>query len=186
VDGEQVPYLVSRTFCLSWFYTFPFHSEINIWSQCNWMTYWSKNQGNLYFSHWSNPSTCTMALGLAQPLTEMSTESLPGGKGWPVCKGWLHHHHLLADCLENVGTSTSHSPMGLHGPLQGQLYVFLTVGEYICRFSTRAMSYPQRCFRQIYYYYYYRYDLIHGSIHSMHWRGTSHTASGTQRNTFNQ
>jgi hypothetical protein len=36
-------------------------------------------------------------------------------KGWPV-RG--------ADCLENVGTSTSHNPMGLHGLLQGQLYLF--------------------------------------------------------------
>jgi hypothetical protein len=28
-----------------------------------------------------NPSSCTMALGLTQPLTEMSTKNLPGGKG---------------------------------------------------------------------------------------------------------
>jgi hypothetical protein len=27
-----------------------------------------------------------MALGLTQPLTEMSTRNLPGGKGWPVYK----------------------------------------------------------------------------------------------------
>jgi hypothetical protein len=26
--------------------------------------------------------------------------------------------HLWADCLENVGTSTSHNLMGLHGLLQ--------------------------------------------------------------------
>jgi hypothetical protein len=31
--------------------------------------------------------------------------------------GWQPHHHLWADCLENVGTSTSHNPMGLHGLL---------------------------------------------------------------------
>jgi hypothetical protein len=28
----------------------------------------------------------TMALGSTQPLTEMSTRNLPGGKGWPVRK----------------------------------------------------------------------------------------------------
>jgi hypothetical protein len=28
-----------------------------------------------------NPSSCTMALGSTQPLTEMSTRNLPGGKG---------------------------------------------------------------------------------------------------------
>jgi hypothetical protein len=31
-----------------------------------------------------NPSSCTMALGLTQPLTEMSTRNLPGGKKRPA------------------------------------------------------------------------------------------------------
>jgi hypothetical protein len=35
-----------------------------------------------------NLSSCTMALGSTQPLTEMSTRNIPGGggggKGWPV------------------------------------------------------------------------------------------------------
>jgi hypothetical protein len=29
---------------------------------------------------------------------------------------------IWADCLEDVGASTSHIPMGLHGLLQGWLY----------------------------------------------------------------
>jgi hypothetical protein len=33
-----------------------------------------------------NPSSRTMALGSTQPLTEMSTRNLPGGKGWPTRK----------------------------------------------------------------------------------------------------
>jgi hypothetical protein len=33
------------------------------------------------FFSWLNPSSCTVALGLTQPLTEMSTRNLPGGKG---------------------------------------------------------------------------------------------------------
>jgi hypothetical protein len=33
-----------------------------------------------------NPSSRTMALGLTQPLTEMSTRKLPGGKGQPAHK----------------------------------------------------------------------------------------------------
>jgi hypothetical protein len=33
-----------------------------------------------------NPSSRTMAQGLAQPLTEMSTRKLPGGKGRPARK----------------------------------------------------------------------------------------------------
>jgi hypothetical protein len=34
---------------------------------------------------------------------------------------------LLAECLENVGASTSHSPIGLHGPLQGMALPFHAV-----------------------------------------------------------
>jgi hypothetical protein len=50
-----------------------------------------------------------MALGSTQPLTEISTRNLPGGKGQPA-RG--------ADNLENVGASTFHNSMGLHGLLQ--------------------------------------------------------------------
>jgi hypothetical protein len=55
-----------------------------------------------------------MALGPTQPLTEMSTRNLPRGKGRPA-----RGANNLTDCLENVGASTSHNPMGLHGLLQG-------------------------------------------------------------------
>jgi hypothetical protein len=34
-----------------------------------------------FFSNFPNPSGRTMALGSTQPLTEMSTRTLPGGKG---------------------------------------------------------------------------------------------------------
>jgi hypothetical protein len=47
-----------------------------------------------------------MALGLTQPLTEMSTSNLPGGKGQTAHK---------ADNL----TAMSHNPMGPHSLLQG-------------------------------------------------------------------
>jgi hypothetical protein len=36
------------------------------------------------FFYSPNPSSCTMSLGSTQPLTEMSTWNLPGGKGWPA------------------------------------------------------------------------------------------------------
>jgi hypothetical protein len=58
-----------------------------------------------------------MALGSTQPLTEMSTRNFPGGKGRPALKA--DNLTALCECLENVGASTSHSPMGLHGLLQG-------------------------------------------------------------------
>jgi hypothetical protein len=38
------------------------------------------------FFNWPNASSCTMALGLTQPLTEMSTRILPGHKGQLMSK----------------------------------------------------------------------------------------------------
>jgi hypothetical protein len=64
-----------------------------------------------------------MALGSTQPLTEMSTRKLSGGKRRPARRAQKPHRHLWADCLENVGASTSQNPMGLHGLLQGQFYL---------------------------------------------------------------
>jgi hypothetical protein len=45
-----------------------------------------------------NPSSCTMALGLTQPLTEMSTRNFPGGKKRPV----LRADNLAALYEQNV------------------------------------------------------------------------------------
>jgi hypothetical protein len=45
-----------------------------------------------------NPSSCTMALGLTQPLTEMSTRNFPGGKKWLVHRA----DNLAAICEPNV------------------------------------------------------------------------------------
>jgi hypothetical protein len=67
----------------------------------------------IVFFNWTNPSCRTMAFESTRPLAEMSTRNLPGCKGRPA------YRHLWADCLENVGASMSHNPMGLHGLLQG-------------------------------------------------------------------
>jgi hypothetical protein len=56
-----------------------------------------------------------MVLGSTQPLTEMSTMDLPGGKGRPESRA----DNCIAICLENVGASTSHNSMSLHNLLQG-------------------------------------------------------------------
>jgi hypothetical protein len=40
----------------------------------------------IQFLNCPNPSSSTIALGSTQPLTEMSTVNLPGGKGQPACK----------------------------------------------------------------------------------------------------
>jgi hypothetical protein len=59
-----------------------------------------------------------MTLGSTQPLTEMSTTNLPEGKGRPEPKA-DNLTAICVNCLENVGASTSHNSMGLHGVLQG-------------------------------------------------------------------
>jgi hypothetical protein len=38
------------------------------------------------FFNGPNPSSRTVALWSAQPLTEISTRNRPGGIGWPTCK----------------------------------------------------------------------------------------------------
>jgi hypothetical protein len=59
-----------------------------------------------------------MALGSTQPLTEVSTRDFCGGKEQPARKA-DNLTATSADCLENVGASTSHNPMGLCYLLQG-------------------------------------------------------------------
>jgi hypothetical protein len=39
------------------------------------------------FLNWPNPASRTMFLGSTQPVTEMSTRNLPGGKWRPARKG---------------------------------------------------------------------------------------------------
>jgi hypothetical protein len=65
------------------------------------------------------PATLSVAVESTYPLTEMSAGTLPECKWRPVgAWGWQPHRHLWADCLENVGASTSHSSMGTFGLLQ--------------------------------------------------------------------
>ena len=59
---------------------------------CSWLRHWATSQkvtGSIPDSvigifHWHNPSGCIMALGLTQPLSEMSTRNISFGGG---CKG---------------------------------------------------------------------------------------------------
>jgi hypothetical protein len=66
-----------------------------------------------------------MATGSTQPLTEMSTRNLPEGKGRLELRLTTLPPSVSRLPRENVGASTSHNPMGLHGLLQGQLYLYL-------------------------------------------------------------
>jgi hypothetical protein len=48
--------------------------------------------------NWPNPSSRTVALGSTQPITEMNTRNLPGGKGRPARKA----DNLTAICEPTV------------------------------------------------------------------------------------
>jgi hypothetical protein len=60
-----------------------------------------------------------MALGSTQPLTEMTTMTLSGGKGCPARKADNLTAISEPTVKKNVGASTSHNLMGLNGLLQG-------------------------------------------------------------------
>jgi hypothetical protein len=94
----------------------------------------------LNFFNVPNPSSPTITLEVTDPLTEMSTRNLRGGLNRVGAYGWQLHRYLWADCLENVGSSTSHNPMGLHDLLQGYLY-FLKLKLHILTRSVTTQSY---------------------------------------------
>jgi hypothetical protein len=79
---------------------------------------------NIEFFNWPNPSSRTMALWSTQLLIEMSTTNIPGANGRPALKA-----DFTAICeptvWKNVGASTSHNLMGLHGLFQGQFFFFV-------------------------------------------------------------
>jgi hypothetical protein len=65
------------------------------------------------FFNLSNPSGRTMALGSTQPLTQMRTRNLPGGKSGRRV-GLTTLPPSMNRMSENVGASTFLSPKGLH------------------------------------------------------------------------
>jgi hypothetical protein len=78
---------------------------------------------SLDFFKLPNPSSGTMALGSTQHLTEMSTRNLPGGKEPSELKA----DSLTAICepiVYKMWEPRLLSPVGLHGLLQGELYIF--------------------------------------------------------------
>jgi hypothetical protein len=100
-----------------------FNSLLAHYATSWWVT--GSNPDEVDFFNLPNPTSHTMALGSTQPLTEMSTRNIPGGKGWLARKADNLTVICELICLENVGASTSHNPMGLHGLLQGYLYLYL-------------------------------------------------------------
>ena len=85
------------------------------------------------WGHWYSSVTESFrhhyGLVSTQPLTEMSTLHLPGGRGGGGgrCVGLTTLPLLCADDLKVLGTSTSWIPMGLCRPVLGELQFFTFV-----------------------------------------------------------
>jgi len=72
--------------------------------------------------HWHNSSGRTAALGLTQPLAEISTRNISWGVKWPV----LRTDNLtmfMCRLSWNMGTSIYWNPQGLSRPVMGLLYL---------------------------------------------------------------
>jgi hypothetical protein len=67
-----------------------------------------------------NPSSRTVELESTQPLTEMSTRNLPGGKGRRRLK-LTTSPPSISRFSTKLEASTSHNPLCLHGLLQGSV-----------------------------------------------------------------
>ena len=75
--------------------------------------------------HWHNPSGRTVALGLTQPLTEMSTRNISWVDKGGRCVGLTTLPPSCARLSWNLGASTSWNPQGLPRPVMGLLYLIL-------------------------------------------------------------
>jgi hypothetical protein len=100
------------------------------------------------FFNLPNPSSCTMALGSTQPVTEMSTRNFPGGKKRPA-----HRADNLAAIYEpNVwicGSLDLLRPWGPPWSVQGKLYLYpRPVSEFHIRASTMCQEW-QDLFNEI-------------------------------------
>ena len=76
--------------------------------------------------HWHNPSGSSMALGLTQPLTEMSTRNISWGR-WSSRPMHKSHNHTTFMCRMswNLGASISWNSQVLSRPVMGLLYLYV-------------------------------------------------------------
>jgi len=72
--------------------------------------------------HWHNPSGRTMALGLTQPLIEMSTRNILWGVKAAGAYGW-QPYHLHVPIVLKSGSLNLLEPSG---PVMGLFYLFFT------------------------------------------------------------
>ena len=80
--------------------------------------------------YWNNPSGRTMALGLTQPLTEMSTRNIFWGQRRPVPKA-DSPTTFMCRLSWNLGASTSWNSQGLPRPVKVLLYLYVYLYLYL-------------------------------------------------------
>ena len=100
---------------------------------CTWLRsclrYWAMSQkvaGSILDGvgiFWHNPSSHTMALGLTQPLTEMSTRNISWGWRQAVHRSW-QPSTFMCQLSWNLGASTSWNPQGLPRPVMGLRFLY--------------------------------------------------------------
>ena len=76
--------------------------------------------------YWHNLSGCTMAMGLTQPLTEMSTRNISWGYRRPVRRAGIITT-FVCRLSWNFWASTSWNPQSLPRPVMGLLYLYLYI-----------------------------------------------------------
>jgi hypothetical protein len=76
--------------------------------------------------HWHNPSGSTMALGLTQPLKEMSTRNITWGQRRPGSRA-DNLTTFMYRLSWNLGTSISWNTQGLSRPVMGLLYLYFYI-----------------------------------------------------------
>jgi len=72
--------------------------------------------------HWHNPSDRTLALGLTQPLAEISTRNISWWQRWPVRRA-DKFTTFMCRLSWNLEASTSWNPQGLSSPVMELLYL---------------------------------------------------------------
>ena len=85
------------------------------------------------------PSGRTTAVGLTQPLTEMSTRNISWGVKEAGAKDWKPST-FMCWLSWNLGASTSWNPLGLSRPIQGLLYLLTVYSPFVGSFVFRTQK----------------------------------------------
>jgi len=112
------------TIKISTVYVFSWGTRWRSWLRhcaTSWHVAGSISDGVTGIFHWHNPSGRTMALGVTQPLTEISTRNFFWGVKAAGVKGWQPYHLHMPIVLK----SRRFNPLETSGPVQACNGIFL-------------------------------------------------------------